>query len=265
MANRPSLSRELRWGMLLLLIAIALFAFLRFVLLPWWEKPSAEEGLPTAAERQALQAFEEQRRADSLAYVAQRDSAWNARQMAKAKRQARNAAQQAEYEAQRQRWAAEKAMRAVARAERQAHYDSLRKARPEKAKLGTLFDANTADTTQLQRIPGVGRHYSRAIVAYRERLGGFVSTQQITEIEGLPHGIEHWFRLDTHVAVRRIAVNRASFKELLRHPYLNFEQVKAIANRRQKMGPLRSWEELRNCPHFSERDFARLSPYFRFD
>lgn len=255
---RPALSRELRWGLLFLLLSIALLMALRFWVLPFFTQPAASDVLPSQEERQAILAFEQQRRADSIAAAAQREAQWKARQEARA-------ARQAQYEALRAQWAAEKAQRAAARAMREAHYDSLRRTRPEKVKIGTIFDANAADTTQLMSIPGIGRHYARAIIAYRERLGGFVSAQQIAEVEHLPHGIEHWFRTDAHPIVKRIALNRASFKELLRHPYLNFEQVKGIVNRRQKMGPLRSWDELRNNPHFTEQDFVRLAPYFRFD
>lgn len=258
MSSRPRFSRDLRWGLLLLLVCIALLVAVRQWVLPLWDAPPAAEALPTPEERQAIADFERQRLADSLARVQQREAEWQARQMAKAERQAR-------YEAQRAQWAAEKAERAALRVQREAFYDSLRRLRPEKAKIGTLFDANAADTTDLMRIPGIGSHYARAIITYRERLGGFVSPQQVAEVEHLPHGIERWFRTETHAPVRRLRLNRASFKELVRHPYLSYEQVKAIVTRRQKMGTLRSWDDLRNNPLFSERDFERLTPYVRFD
>ena len=34
---------------------------------------------------------------------------------------------------------------------------------------------NTADTAQLRKVPGIGHHFARKIVEYRERLGGYVS------------------------------------------------------------------------------------------
>ena len=50
----------------------------------------------------------------------------------------------------------------------------------------------------------------------------------------------------------------------MRHPYLNYEQVKFIVNRRNKIGPLRGWDDLRGCPLFTERDHDRLAPYVSF-
>ena len=55
------------------------------------------------------------------------------------------------------------------------------------------------------------------------------------------------------------------FRQLLRHPYLNYEQVKAIFQYRQKFGPLHSLQELRNYEVFTPEDFIRLAPYVSFN
>ena len=49
--------------------------------------------------------------------------------------------------------------------------------RPEaylpKLKPGATIDLNTADTTLLKRVPGIGSSFARRIVKYRELLGGY--------------------------------------------------------------------------------------------
>ncbi len=135
----------------------------------------------------------------------------------------------------------------------------------EKYAEGTVVPLNRADTAQLKRIPGIGSHYARKIVAYRERLGGFVSVRQVEEIEGLPPGVSRWFSVEENPEPKRLRINRASFKELVRHPYLSYEQTKDIVNHVRSYGPLRSWQDLRLYPGFSEADFVRLAPYFTFD
>ena len=80
----------------------------------------------------------------------------------------------------------------------------------------------------------------------------------------MPPGLERWFVADG-ASPRRIAINRATFKQLVRHPYLSYEQTRTIVNHIRKYGPLRSWRELRLYPEFSEKDFQRLEPYFSFD
>ena len=142
--------------------------------------------------------------------------------------------------------------------------DSLRRIYPEKFGELTVLSLNAADTTLLQRIPGIGRYRAAQICRYRERLGGYISTEQLREIGDLPDGIEQWFEIGAGETPRQIDVNKSDFKTLLRHPYLSYDQVCAIMRFRQKFGSLRSWSDLRNSPDFSETDFQRLAPYFKF-
>lgn len=135
----------------------------------------------------------------------------------------------------------------------------------QKFKEGTTVDLNRADTTVLKQIPGIGRYLSGKIVRYRERLGGFVRVDQINEIEDLPEGIARWFTLDTAPQVRKLRINHATFKQIVRHPYLSYEQTKAIANHIRKYGPIRGWNDLRMYREFTETDFARLQPYLSFE
>ena len=142
--------------------------------------------------------------------------------------------------------------------------DSLRRIYPEKFGELTVVSLNAADTTLLQRIPGIGRYRAAQICRYRERLGGYISTAQLRDIGDLPEGIEQWFEIGAGETPRQIDVNKSDFKTLLRHPYLSYNQVCAIMRFRQKFGSLRSWSNLRNSPDFSETDFQRLAPYFKF-
>lgn len=142
--------------------------------------------------------------------------------------------------------------------------DTFRTRYPEKYAEGTVIDLNEADTTTLQRIPGIGSYYSGKICRYRERMGGFVSVSQIAEVEGLPQGVERWFSVAADVEVRKINVNKATFKELVRHPYLSYEQVKVITEYIRKHGDIRDWSDLRLSGQFSDADFRRLRPYFVF-
>lgn len=142
--------------------------------------------------------------------------------------------------------------------------DSLRRQWPEKYPSGTIVDLNAADTLTLTHIPGIGKAYAAAICSYRERLGGFVSTRQLEEIECLPRDIATWFEVlpDYRPSVRDI--NKLTFKELVHHPYLSYEQTKVIVNHIRKYGKLHDWADLSNYPEFTPHDFERLRPYFHF-
>lgn len=258
------LSRELRAGMLALLVLLLLFGVVKLLVLPYLLATDDDVASVDEKTLQEIRTFERRRIADSARRETERQAQWDRWRDEKEQRRAAREERERIYRENRARWDAEKAERAARRAEREARYDSLRRTWPVKLKPGTHIDANAADTSAFRTIPGVGVALSRAIVSYRERLGGFVDKAQLREIPGLPVDIERWVSVAPHAAPRRIAVNRATFKQLVRHPYLNFEQVKAIMNRRSKTGDLRGWNDLRGNALFSDADFERLRPYFYF-
>lgn len=150
------------------------------------------------------------------------------------------------------------------RAEWQSNYEHEPRPKTEKFAEGVTLPANTADTTALKHIPGIGSYYARKIVDYRERLGGFVSTSQIGEIEDLPAGITRWFVLDKADKPRQLRINHATFKQLVRHPYLSYEQTKIIVTHIRQYGAIRSWRDLQLYKEFTQNDFKRLAPYISF-
>lgn len=134
----------------------------------------------------------------------------------------------------------------------------------EKYAPGTVIDINTADTTALKKIPGIGTYYAKRICEYRERMGGFVSTNQLREIEGLPADLDKWIKVEASPVLVKIKINTATFKQIIRHPYLNYEQTKSIVRYRDKYGPLRSFQPLTLDSNFQKQDFDRLAPYIDF-
>ncbi len=133
---------------------------------------------------------------------------------------------------------------------------------PHKLKKGESIDVNTADTSLLQRVPGIGSYYARRIVVYREKLGGFHSVRQLLEIEDIPEAALNYLTASNNI--RRIAVNQLKLNELKRHPYINYYQAKAIVDYRRLRGPLTSLADLRLIKDFTQQDIERLSPYVEF-
>lgn len=137
-------------------------------------------------------------------------------------------------------------------------YTARHKLRP-----GEHIAINSADTTQLQKIPGIGSGYARMIVRYRERLGGFTSAKQVLEAGPVPESALRYITIDA-TQVRKLNVNKLSLNQLRRHPYINFYQAKAICEYRRLHGPLHSLEELRFSPDFPPTQIERLKPYVSF-
>ena len=129
---------------------------------------------------------------------------------------------------------------------------------------GTLVDVNTADTVELKKIPGIGSGIARAIVSYRERLGGFYSVEQLEEVDYVTPALLKWFKLET-LSVRKLDINKMTLDALRFHPYLNFYQAKVIVEHRRKKGPIKSLSQLALYEEFTEKDLKRLSAYINFD
>ena len=129
---------------------------------------------------------------------------------------------------------------------------------------GTLVDVNSADTTELKKIPGIGSGIAGSIVRYRERLGGFYALSQLEEVKHVTPELLDWFKLE-HDSIRKIEINKAGLDKLRAHPYLTFYQAKVIVEHRRKKGPIKSLSQLALYEEFTEKDLERLSAYVSFD
>ena len=127
-----------------------------------------------------------------------------------------------------------------------------------------VVELNSADTTQLQQLYGIGSSFAKRIVKYRELLGGYTTKEQVLEVYGMDSArylpIQESLLVDTTYRVR-VNINTADFKTLLRHPYLNKNQVKAIVNYRKQHGDFRSVSELRKIHLISSEDLEKLKSY----
>jgi DNA uptake protein ComE-like DNA-binding protein len=113
-------------------------------------------------------------------------------------------------------------------------------------------------------IPGIASKRAARIVAYRRSLGGFVAVEQAMEAIELPDTVLKYMTV-SQVPVTKINVNKLSVQQLMKHPYLNFYQAKAIFEHRQNKGDLHSIDELSHLEGFRKTDLDRLRPYISFD
>ncbi len=150
-------------------------------------------------------------------------------------------------------------------AREQARHDSLAKRYPRQEKFEELvqLNLNTVDTTTLKKVPGIASYRARQIVRYRERLGGFVSTAQLAEIEGFPADeLEAWFKVEG--GVRRINVNKASVQEMGRHPYIGFSRAREIESYRRNQGRITSLDDLQLLDGFTAEERKRMREYVEY-
>jgi DNA uptake protein ComE-like DNA-binding protein len=146
---------------------------------------------------------------------------------------------------------------------RHAEHDSTVVRYQVKIRKGEHVVLNMADTTALKTIPGIGPYFARKIIQYGERLGGYVSVDQLDEIEDFPLDAKDYLVIETPCP-KRLNVNKLSLNDLKRHPYINYFQARAITDYRRLHGPLKSLDDLRLSKDFPPEAIARLTPYVEF-
>lgn len=129
---------------------------------------------------------------------------------------------------------------------------------------GTVVELNTADTTELKKIPGIGSGIARMIVGYRGQLGGFYAINQLKEIHLATEELSSWLTVSP-AAIRRLNLNKVGIERLKAHPYINFYQAKVIVEYRKKKGSLKSLKQLSLYEEFSPEDMERIGPYVCFE
>jgi len=146
----------------------------------------------------------------------------------------------------------------------------LRRAHPDTSGFGSkgdLIDLNTADSAALEALPGIGPVLSVRIIKYRYLLGNFHNIDQLNDVYGLDKEVielnRHRLRCDTSL-LRKVYINTSSFSQLVRHPYLDKAQAKAILTYRSLCGRIKNNNELILNRILTATDTARLGPYLVF-
>ena len=115
-----------------------------------------------------------------------------------------------------------------------------------KALVQKSVNLNSADTTELKSLPGIGSFFAKNIVDYKNKLGGFIEKEQLLEVYAFDttrlSNIENFIIIDS-IELRKININTDDFKTILRHPYIEYEDVKKIVNHRESKGMIKNWEQ----------------------
>lgn len=125
------------------------------------------------------------------------------------------------------------------------------------------IDLNAATASEFQSIRGIGEKLSNRIIRFREKLGGFVSTQQLYQVYGLDSLLldNTMERFDVVTPCKRILINSVSLQELESHLYLNAQQSEEIIKLRSINGTIDS-SSIRNI--FTLSEWRRIKPYFQW-
>lgn len=136
------------------------------------------------------------------------------------------------------------------------------------AKELAIVEINAADSAQLETIKGIGPAFASRIIKYRRRLGGFYKKEQLLEVYGLDS--VKYLQLESQISVdqsglEKIDINRATFDDLKRHPYLSYKQMNAIIQYRKQHGLYNSINDLKKVLLLNDEVLSKIKPYLKFN
>lgn len=150
------------------------------------------------------------------------------------------------------------------------HYTVIGEASKSKQQKQVSFlrvEINSASAELLEKVPGIGEKTAHRIVKYREKLGFFVSVDQLSEVWGMRP--ENLARARPYLYVGRLpppclSLRKAPAESLAAHPYISWRLAKELTRRRKVWGeapiPPSEWHTW-----LPDSVRARLIPYLTGD
>ena len=130
----------------------------------------------------------------------------------------------------------------------------------------SVVEINSADTSSLIALPGIGSKLSQRILNYRDKLGGFYKVEQISETFGLSDStfqkLKPRFTISKS-SLRQININIATLDEMKTHPYLRYVIANAIIQYRNQHGNYSTVEDLRKIVLITDEIFNKAAPYLK--
>jgi DNA uptake protein ComE-like DNA-binding protein len=132
------------------------------------------------------------------------------------------------------------------------NFDNTAFAKKEKI---TIIDINQATAEDLIKIYGIGEAIATRILGEKQKIGSFVSMEQINDIWGLSPeviaNLNSHFKILTSPKITKIDINNASLKELAQFPYFRYTLAKQIVTYRSMNGEIKNIEDLIKIKGFS--------------
>jgi DNA uptake protein ComE-like DNA-binding protein len=145
---------------------------------------------------------------------------------------------------------------------KQSHYNKVYSVQRQ-----GLLELNNCDSASLESLPGLGPVLSSRIIKYRNLLGGFVTVEQLREVYGLSEEtyklVSVMLKADSGL-VRKIQVNSADYRQLIRLPYLERSEVNSILKYRELMKLIKNINELVENKIITPEKAKKIGPYLSF-
>jgi len=144
------------------------------------------------------------------------------------------------------------------------HPSNYQQSKFPKKDASVIVELNSADTTELKKLKGIGSVFAKRIVKFRDVLGGFVRKEQLMEVYGFDKEkldlVSPQIALDISI-VKKININSASVDDLNKHPYIDKKIAVKIYWHRINHGDYSDVSDIKKLNLMDEELFSKLAPY----
>ena len=128
-------------------------------------------------------------------------------------------------------------------------------------------ELNTTTTSELSKSSGESFDVCGKIISYRNKLGGFLNREQIYEVDEIPDSSKTKILNHTWIdpiQVKKINVNQADYKTLIRHPYVSKDFANKLIRYRNFVKEIKNSNELVKNRVITKQEIARLTEYLEY-
>lgn len=126
-------------------------------------------------------------------------------------------------------------------------------------------DLNLATVSDFEIVGAISRKSAQRIVKYRTKLQGFSVKEQLYEVWNLDkeavNQLLNTFKIIKKPVIQKLNINTATFKQVLKIPYIDYNLCKQIFEYRDQVAELQSLEEIKNINNFPLKKYHRIALY----
>jgi competence protein ComEA len=143
------------------------------------------------------------------------------------------------------------------------------KKRFKEKKFTQKIDLNLATQDQLEAVNGIGKAFSKRIIDYRNKLGGFTNDIQLYQVYGLDfqvaNSILKEFTVKTPKEIIKMNLNSISASDIATIPSISFDLAKRIWEFRILNEGIKSFSELENIEGLTKRKLQGIQLYLKLE
>ena len=143
------------------------------------------------------------------------------------------------------------------------------KGKEESILTNSVKDINQVSELELIQSLGIKQKLANRIIKYRKKLGGYTYNSQLKEVWGIDNDeveiILKSFKILNKPSIKKLNINTATFNEVLKLPYIDYDLCKKIFDYREEVAEIQHIEELKNIIDFPIKKYDRIILYLLAD